>query len=121
MKKEKIDKKKTGFSLLKKIMPNNSSEPRESLKFSEEKLKNEKTSLNADSSKIKISKNIQDNINYIKKLIGDDPTVKIREFHTKADTPIKCAAFFFGRPVGRHCDFRAIYKTVNIERRSCFG
>ena len=94
MKKEKIDKKKTGFSLLKKIMPNNSSKPRESLKFSEEKLKNEKTSLNADSSKIKISKNIQDNINYIKKLIGDDPTVKIREFHTKADTPIKCAAFF---------------------------
>lgn len=41
-----------------------------------------------------VSINIQKNIDFIRKVLNGDDTVKMRYFQSKGDNPIKCAAFF---------------------------
>lgn len=94
MKKEKIDGNNSFLSVFKRITPKNSSKPKETLSSAEEKLKKEKQPVNSDSSEKKISLKLNENIEYINKLMGEDPTMTLREFGSSSDSPVKFTAVF---------------------------
>lgn len=92
--KEKIDKKKSGFSYLKKMMKENKTPIGGEPEYFEKKLKKNKQPDNADSADKKVSKSLDENLGYIQSLLGDDPTITVRTFDSSSENPIMCAAVF---------------------------